>query len=77
MSDDDQYAYDDHDVAADASGSGAAIGGSGEGGSTGTPSKNPQVEEPPSEAQERNDAVSGGGMANTTENDEPGPELPE
>ena len=28
-------------------------------------------------AQERNEAVSGGGMANTTEDDEPGSELPE
>jgi hypothetical protein len=76
MGDDDQYSYDDKDIAADASGSGAATGGSGRGGDTGTPSKNPQVEEPPSEAQERNEAVSGGGMANTAKDGESGPVLP-
>jgi hypothetical protein len=73
---DDQYSYDDKDIAADASGSGAATGGSGRGGATGTPSKDPAVEEPPSEAQERNEAVSGGGMADTTEDDERAPEHP-
>ena len=77
MGRDDSHDLDDDDAIAADSDATAAEGGSGEGGDLGTPSSNPQVEEPPSEAQERNEAVSGGGMANTTEDDEPGPELPE
>ncbi len=77
MGHDDSHDLDDDAAIAADSDATAAEGGSGEGGDLGTPSKNPQVEEPPSEEQERNEAVSGGGMANTTEDDEPGPELPE
>lgn len=50
----------------------AAEGGSGRGGSLGTPSGLPE-EEPPSRDQEENEAVSGGGVVSDPENDEPDP----
>jgi hypothetical protein len=66
MGHDDPHDLDDgHAIAADSDAT-AAEAGSGEGGDLGTPSKDPE-EEPPSEPQERNEAVSGGGVANTTE----------
>jgi hypothetical protein len=65
---------DEQAIAADSDAT-AAKSGSGRGGDLGTPSKNPNTEEPPSEPQERNEAVSGGGMANPAD-DESGPVLP-
>jgi hypothetical protein len=74
MGHDDSHHLDDDDAIAADSDATAAEGGSGDGGDLGTPSSD-LAEEPPSEPQERNEAVSGGGMANTTEDGEPGPEL--
>lgn len=53
----------------------AAGAGSGRGGDLGAPSTKMPAEEPPSSPEERNNAVSGGGIANATEGDDPGPDL--
>jgi hypothetical protein len=65
----------DQAIAADSNATSAATG-SGRGDDLGTPSKDLPAEEPPSEPQDRNEAVSGGGMVNTSEDDKPGPILP-
>jgi hypothetical protein len=65
----------DQAIAADSDATSAGTG-SGRGGDLGTPSKDMPAEEPPSEPQERNAALSGGGKVNTTRDDEPGPILP-
>jgi hypothetical protein len=53
----------------------AAGAGSGRGGDLGAPSSKIPAEEPPSSPQERDDVVSGGGVANESESDDAGPEL--
>ena len=58
---------DDQAIAADSDATSAGTG-SGDGDDLGTPSKDPD-EEPPSGQQERNEAVSGGGMADTSDED--------
>jgi hypothetical protein len=58
---------DDQAVAADSDATSAGTG-SGEGDDLGTPSKDPD-EEPPSGPQERNEVVSGGGVADTSDED--------
>jgi hypothetical protein len=66
---------DDQAIAADSDATSAATG-SGRGGDLGTPSKNPNTEEPPSEPQERNESVSGGGMVDEAKDGKTGPVLP-
>jgi hypothetical protein len=66
---------DDRSTAADSDATSAETG-SGRGGGLGTPSENPNTEEPPSEPQERNEAVSGGGMVDEAKDDKTGPVLP-
>jgi hypothetical protein len=75
MGHDDPHDLDDDDAVAADSDAKASDAGSGEGGDLGTPSKDAN-EEPPSEPQERNEAVSGGGVANATE-EGLGPDLDE
>lgn len=66
---------DDQAVAADSDATSAGTG-SGRGGDLGTPSKNPNTEEPPSEPQERNEAVRGGVTVDEAKDDKTGPVLP-
>lgn len=65
----------DQAIAADSNATSAGTG-SGRGGDLGTPSKNPDTEEPPSEPQERNEVVSGGGVVNESKDGKTGPVLP-
>jgi hypothetical protein len=58
---------DDQAIAADSDAASAGTG-SGEGDDLGAPSEGPD-EEPPSGQQERQEAVSGGGIADTSEED--------